>query len=66
MDPTDAVRNILIVIQKTLGQTVTDSSQTYPVTSRRWMEGVYDDIRTRTQMHECQAMPPLTITFYDD
>ncbi len=55
-----------ITLQQTPGQALADSFLTYPMTSRRWMEGVYDDIRTRTQMHERQAKRPLTMTFYND
>ncbi|ADU61295.1 MAG: class I SAM-dependent methyltransferase [Pseudodesulfovibrio sp.] len=64
-DPTDAVRNIVLVLRKTPGQAPVDTFKTYPMTKRRWMEGVYDDIKTKTQMHERQAAPPLTMTFYD-
>jgi SAM-dependent methyltransferase len=65
VDPTDAVRNVVVVLEKTPGQPVTDSFKTHPMIERPWMEGVYDDILTRTQMHERQSRPPLKLTFYD-
>jgi SAM-dependent methyltransferase len=64
-DPTDKVRNVVLVLRKTPGKPAADSFQTFPMTERRWMEGVYDDIKTKTQMHERQAAPALTMTFYD-
>jgi SAM-dependent methyltransferase len=65
MDPTDAVRNVVAVVQKTPAETAPDSFKTHPMIERPWMEGVYDDILTRTQMHERQSRPPLKLTFYD-
>ena len=32
---------------------------------RRWISGVYDDLKTRTNMHERQRQPPRRLTFYD-
>ena len=36
------------------------------MTERRWMSGVYDDVKTRTRMHKRQQQAPLKMTFYDD
>ncbi len=66
MDPTDKVRNVVVVIEKTPGRIRTESFRTFPMIERRWMEGVYDDIKTKTQMHERQAAPALKLTFYDE
>ena len=65
-DPTDKVRNIVIVLQKTPGRKSSETFQTYPMTERGWMAGVYDDIKTKTRMHERQASPALDMTFYDN
>jgi len=65
VDPSDAVRNVVVVLEKKPGETAPESFRTFPMTQRRWMQGVYDDILTRTQMHERQARPPLKLTFYD-
>jgi len=64
-DPTDAVRNIVIVIRKTPGSLSAESFQSYPMSERGWMEGVYDDIKTKAEMHERQAAPRLKMTFYE-
>lgn len=68
MDPDDAVRNIVIVLQKPEdngeSQKDPDPFVKYPMTERRWISGVYDDITTKTCMHERQKNP-LQLTFYD-
>lgn len=69
IDPTDKVRNTVIVIQKPhMNESSDDSAksfQRFQMTERRWMSGVYDDIKTKTSMHERQAQAELRLTFYD-
>jgi ubiquinone/menaquinone biosynthesis C-methylase UbiE len=69
VDPADPVRNVVIVIQKPkAGQRVRGADRSfvkYPMTERRWLSGVYDDITTRTQMHERLKKGPDRLTFYD-
>lgn len=68
MDPDDAIRCIVVVLQKPedngQSQQNADSFVKYPMRQRRWVSGVYDDIRTKTSMHERQKNP-LRLTFYD-
>ena len=65
-DPNDRVRNVVVVIQKTPGKRNDSSFKTYPMTNREWLSGVYDDIKTKTRMHERQAEPVQEMTFYDE
>ena len=68
IDSRDAVRNIVAVIKKEPGAEVAlddRSFQKFSMTERRWITGVYDDITTKTSMHERQKSPPLALTFYD-
>jgi len=62
-DPQDRVRNIVVVLQKS--PNCDWDFQSHPMIERRWINGVYDDIRTKTQMHERQAKPMMRLTFYD-
>ena len=64
-DPTDKVRSLVIVLQKTPGVKWTGSFRTFPMTNEGWLEGVYDDFKTKTQMHKRQADQKLRLTFYD-
>lgn len=68
MDPDDAVRNIVIVLQKPEDKGESrkdpDSFVKYSMTERRWISGVYNDITTKTSMHERQKKQ-LRLTFYD-
>lgn len=70
IDPNDKVRNVVIVIQKHHVDQPCDDSvksfQRFQMIERRWMSGVYDDIKTKTNMHERQSQPELRLTFYDD
>lgn len=69
VDPDDAVRNIVIVLLKPEAQSESpkkrDSFVKWPVIERLWISGVYNDMRTKTSMHERQKNPPLRLTFYD-
>jgi len=69
IDPSDAVRCVVIVLQKPEehdnSNEHTDSFLKYPMTERQWISGVYDDITTKTNMHERQKTP-LRLTFYDN
>jgi ubiquinone/menaquinone biosynthesis C-methylase UbiE len=69
IDPKDAVRNVVIVLQKpkfsqSYDQTK-DSFQSYKLKERRWISGVYDDVQTKTLMHKRQEQSPVGLTFYD-
>lgn len=65
-DPTDKVRNIVVVIQKCRPELAEEKLFTqFPIQKKAWLEGVYDDIKTKTRMHERQAAPELELTFYD-
>jgi ubiquinone/menaquinone biosynthesis C-methylase UbiE len=68
IDPTDRVRNVVVVIQKpAIGESVGNQSfARHKMMERPWMAGVYDDIKTKTLMHERQAQAPLPLTFYED
>jgi ubiquinone/menaquinone biosynthesis C-methylase UbiE len=70
IDPNDKVRNVVIVIQKPRIEESIDNSlssfQRFPMSERRWISAVYDDIKTRTSMHERQALPEQRLTFYDE
>lgn len=70
VDPKDAVRNVVIVIQKcgVTEEPPGDSGgfRTFAMIERRWISGVYDDIRTRTRMHIRQQQTPSRLTFYDE
>lgn len=70
VDPADPVRNVVIVIQKPKsGERVAASDRSfvkYPMTERRWLSGVYDDVTTRTQMHERLKKGADRLTFYDE
>jgi len=66
-DPKDAIRCVVIVLEKCAMSTPAERSfKTWPMTERRWMSGVYDDVKTRTRMHARQQQAPLKLTFYDD
>lgn len=69
IDPKDAVRNVVIVLEKcSAGTTVAAEQRSFsqwPMSERRWVSGVYDDVTTRTQMHARQQQAPLKLTFYD-
>lgn len=68
IDPDDAVRNVVVVLQRPEDPDVSgaerDSFLTHPMVQRRWISGVYDDIKTKTLMHERQKNP-LRLSFYD-
>lgn len=70
IDPADAVRCVVIVLEKcapgTHAAAAGRSFAQWPMSERRWMSGVYDDVQTRTQMHARQQQAPLQLTFYDD
>jgi SAM-dependent methyltransferase len=67
IDPKDAMRCVVIVLEKCTASTPAERSfLTWPMTERRWMSGVYDDVKTRTRMHARQQQTPLKMTFYDD
>lgn len=55
IDPKDAVRNVVIVLEKCAAGTTVAAEQRsfsqWPMSERRWVSGVYDDVTTRTQMH---------------
>ena len=63
IDPQDKVRNIVVVLQKSPNRDW--DFQSHPMIERRWISGIYDDIRTKTQMQERQAKPMMPLTFYD-
>lgn len=69
VDPADPVRNVVIVIQKLEPGEVTaeanSSFRKHKMTERRWLSGVYDDIRTKTRVHERLKEEPRRLTFYD-
>ena len=69
-DPTDAIRCVVIVLEKCeAGSEVASEERSFShwkMTDRRWMEGVYADVTTRTQMHGRQQQAPMKLTFYDD
>lgn len=70
LDPADPIRNVVIVIQKPkMGEKIPDGKRSFskfPKSERRWLSGVYDDITTRTQMHERLKKGPDRLTFYDE
>ncbi len=70
LDPKDAIRCVVIVLEKPLtGSEVAAAERsfsTWPMSERRWLSGVYDDVQTRTQMHARQAQAPMKLTFYED
>jgi len=69
IDPTDPVRNIVIVLQKTFHGEITmeteRSFQLFRMSERRWISGVYDDIKTKTVAHRRLKEPQKRLTFYD-
>lgn len=69
LDPADAVRNVVIVLQKPRDGEETAAGErafsTVPMIERRWLRGVYDDVKTETQMHERHRQTPKRMTFYD-
>jgi SAM-dependent methyltransferase len=70
MDSKDAIKNVVIVLEKLRkGENRGGDSrsfQAFKAIDRRWISGVYDDIRTQTSMHARQKQPPLRLTFYDE
>ncbi len=68
-DPTDAIRCVVIVLEKCAASVTVAAEQRsfsqWPMSERRWMSGVYDDVKTRTRMHVRQQQAPLKLTFYD-
>ena len=54
--------------EKTDPQTAPAAStfRSHTMFERRWLSGVYDDIKTQTRMHDRQQPTPLRLTFYDD
>jgi SAM-dependent methyltransferase len=68
VDPDDAIKNVVIVLQKPIDQDESqkerDSFAKWPIIERRWLSGVYDDILTKTSMHERQKNP-MRLTFHD-
>ena len=69
IDPADPVRNVVIVLQKTFhGEITTEnerSFQSFRMSERRWIGGVYDDIKTKTHAHRRLKEPQKRLTFYD-
>jgi predicted dehydrogenase/ubiquinone/menaquinone biosynthesis C-methylase UbiE len=68
IDPNDPIRNVVIVIQKLNPEETTSndySFKDYKMLERRWLSGVYDDINTKTTMHEKLKEKPRLLTFYD-
>jgi ubiquinone/menaquinone biosynthesis C-methylase UbiE len=69
IDPKDAIRNVVIVLQKPkISQgpiQAKDSFQSFKMKERRWISGVYDDIQTKTLMHKRQQQATLRLSFYD-
>ncbi|UCC22857.1 MAG: methyltransferase domain-containing protein [Planctomycetota bacterium] len=69
IDPADPVRNVVIVLQKTFpGEPTTEterSFQLFRMSERRWLSGVYDDIKTKTRCHRRFKEPQKRLTFYD-
>ncbi|MBK6658057.1 MAG: class I SAM-dependent methyltransferase [Proteobacteria bacterium] len=70
LDPKDAIRCVVIVLEKPVaGAEVSPAERSFsrwPMSERRWLSGVYDDVKTRTQMHARQAQTPMKLTFYED
>ena len=69
IDPDDPVGNVVIVIGKTgAAETVADADQrfeTFEANDRHWVKGVYDDIKTRAQIHLTLQSDGKRLTFYD-
>ena len=69
-DAHDAVQNLVIVLEKTdASDAVTMSERSFrevEIIERGWISGVYDDVATRTVMHERQAKETRPLTFFDD
>ncbi len=70
MDPGDPLRNIVVVLQKpSNGVSFTEcekSFRLFGMTDRPWLSGVYDGIKTKTQMQARLNKEPDRMTFYDE
>ena len=70
LDRADPIRNMVIVIQKPKkGEKIPNdifSFSSFPKSERRWLSGVYDDITTKTKMHERLKKEADRLTFYDE
>lgn len=64
LDPLDPTRNMVIVLRKTDAPGDNVSFTDFPVTERRWISGVYDDIRTKSAMHENLKREFAPLTFF--
>ncbi len=65
LDPLDPIRNMVIVLRRTDAPArETDRFAAFPVTERRWISGVYDDIRTKSAMHENLKKQFKPMTFF--
>jgi len=62
-DPTDSVGNIVCVIERTAAPSG-DRFTTHKMIERDWLNGVYDGIKTDTDMQARQAREPIPLTFY--
>lgn len=69
-DPNNPLHSLVIVLEKVPASTVVPeverSFRQFPLTEQLWWTGVYDDITTRTRMHEQIAEGRRPLTFYDE
>lgn len=69
-DPNNPLHSLVIALEKVPTTTVVPEAERsfkqYPLTEKLWWTGVYDDITTRTRMHEQIAEGRRPLTFYDE
>lgn len=67
IDPLDPTRNMVIVLRKEGEgkQAENPSFFDVPLTEKRWISGVYDDIQTKSAMHDNLKRDFAPLTFYD-
>ncbi len=68
-DPDDPIRNVVIVIEKTDSNVHSRDKlqdfQSFKMTDRHWLIGVYNDITTKTTMHSRLQKKENQLTFYN-
>jgi cyclopropane fatty-acyl-phospholipid synthase-like methyltransferase len=63
-DSRDPIRNVVCVLERTV-EPSTDRFESYPMTQRAWLHGIYEGVSTDTEIQERLATPQLPLTFYE-